>query len=224
VLAISLSPWRIALDIAAAIAMMMIGMSSLLAPMIVQGRLRETLDLLDIFKSSPLRGWQIALGQLLTPAVLALLFQWSGLLLIWICILVGGYAEYGRNALTWSGLFGVALLAPLLSALMMCIPFAWILWFPAWAQSLGTRGGGFEAAGQRMLFSLAYLVLTVVALAPALLLGALVAWLVGMGLGMAIGLAFGAVLAAAVLVVELGLVLRGLGWKIDRFDLSTELR
>jgi hypothetical protein len=224
VVVVAATPYRPLLGIGAGVALVSSAMSGFFAPMMAQRRLRETLDLLDIFKAGPLAGSQIALGQLLTPAALAAISQWIGLLLVALCVVAADYREFGTGALLWSGLASAALLGPLLSMVMICIPFAWVLWFPAWAESLGARGGGFEAAGQRMIFGVAYLVLAAVAMAPAALLGALAWWMLGSLLGAAAALFVGALFAAGVLVAELTLLVRTLGWKIDRFDLSTEMR
>jgi len=113
----------------------------------------------------------------------------------------------------------------LLCTLLMCIPFAWILWFPAWAAALGSRGGGFEAAGQRLMFGFVYLVVGAVSLLPALLLGGLVAWVCSvLGAPTALLLVIVAIVAAIVLVIELAAIVNVLGARIDRFDVSTELR
>ena len=223
---VSLTPWQRVLDLVGSIALTIFAMSAFFAPMFVQRRLRETLDSLDIYKAGPLNGTQIALGELLTPALLSALAQWFSLYVVLLCMSFGGFDGFGGGSSRNFMLMGAAaLVAPPLVALTICIPFAWVLWFPAWAGSLGSRGGGFEAAGQRMIFSLAYIVLALVALAPAALIGGLAWWLVYLlGAADAIAMLAGAVLAACVLLVELAGVLRVLGWRIDRFDLSSELR
>jgi hypothetical protein len=226
VFGVSLTPWQRVLDLVGSVALTVFAMSAIFAPMMVQRRLRETLDSLDIYKAGPLDGTQIALGELLTPALLSALGQWFALFVAVLCMSFGGFDGFGGGgARSWMLIGAAALVAPPLVALTICIPFAWVLWFPAWAGSLGTRGGGFEAAGQRMIFSLAYIVLALIALAPAALIGGLAGWLAYLlGAADAISLLAGALLAACVLLVELAGVLRVLGWRIDRFDLSSELR
>jgi len=225
VVGMAASPWAPVLRIVGVFALICFCVSVLLGAMIMQGCLNGLLELLDIYKASPLPGRQIALGQLLTPAALVALAQWYALFLMMLCVVASGNASLGNVTFTWAGAFGAALLGPLLCALLMCIPFAWILWFPAWAASLGSRGGGFEAAGQRMMFSFVYFIVAAVALLPALLLGGLVAWLCSLlGSPMALSLVIVAVVAAVVLVIELAAIVHVLGGRIDRFDVSTELR
>jgi hypothetical protein len=224
-LGIAASPWASVLKLVGAVALSICLGSVLFGTMLVQGRLRQVLELLDIYKASPLPGRQIALGQLLTPAALVAMAQWYLLVVVALCTVLSGKTDIGNFAFGWSALFGVALLGPLLCTLLMCFPFAWILWFPAWAVSLGTRGGGFEAAGQRMIFSFVYIFASAISLLPALLLGGLVAWACSLlGAPTALGLLIVAVVAAIVLVVELAAIVHVLGGRIDRFDVSTELR
>lgn len=225
VLAVAASPWSVLLRGGAAAAAVAYAVAVMGGAMMMQGRLRGVLELLDIYKAGPLTGRQVALGQLLTPAVMVAMAQWYALAVVVLCVLASGVADLGSLAFTWESAFAAALLGPLLCTLLMCIPFAWILWFPAWAAAIGTRGGGFEAAGQRMVFMLVYFVAAAVSLLPALLLGGLVAWtcrLLGAPAGMPVVIV--AVVAAAVMVVELGAIVGWLGQRIDRLDVSTELR
>jgi hypothetical protein len=219
------SPWASLLKMVAAIAAGTGILFVLFGAMLMQGRLRGILELLDIYKASPLSGRQIALGQLLTPMALATAGQWYSLFVVAACVLASGNVDLGNLSFSWAGALGAVLLGPLLCALLMCIPFAWILWFPAWAATLGTRGGGFEAAGQRMIFTFVYLFAAALALLPALALGALVAWLGHLlGVPASLSMLLAAVLAAAVLAVELGAIVHVLGARIERLDVSTELR
>jgi hypothetical protein len=118
----------------------------------------------------------------------------------------------------------LVLMSPPLAMLILCLPFGGILLFPAWANAISSRGGGFEVAGQRILFGLMFMVgLFCIALPAALAGGGL--WLLSTFLGLPdTGLVVGGLAATAVLVAELWLVLRSLGHRIDRFDVSQELR
>jgi hypothetical protein len=223
--ALAASPWAPVLGIVQTVAFTLFFASVMLGAMVMQGRLRDVLELLDIYKSGPLPGRQIALGQLLTPAALIAMWQWYTLFVMLVCVMASGSNSLGKVSFSWAGAFGAGLVGPLLSALLMCIPFAWILWFPAWAASIGSRGGGFEAAGQRMIFGLVYMLAAALALAPAALLGGLVAWMcVLLGAPGSLSMVAAAVVAALVLVVELAAIVHVLGGRIDRLDVSTELR
>ena len=225
VLAVAASPWARLLPVAAAVAATSAGMAVLLGAAFMQGRLRGLTEVLDIYKAAPLSGRQIALGQLLTPTALAAFAQWYAIFVAMACAQAAGKVSFWALGYGWAGAFGAALVGPLLCAVMMCIPFAWILWFPAWAAAIGSRGAGFEVAGQRLIFAFVYLFAIAVALLPALALGGLLAWVASLlGLPASATLLLVALVAAVVLLGELAAIVHLLGERIDRFDLSTELR
>lgn len=196
----------------------------LIGPMFVQRGLRDTVDQLDILKSSPLHGWQIALGQLLTPVLIITGVQWLLLLLAMLCF----RAEAGATLWTYGNVFsagvGLLLMAPPLCALMLCVPFAGLLYFPAWTATIGARNGGFEVMGQRMIFMGAYIGTLLVALLPAALVGGLCFLLLNWSLGLAVALLGSSVVAAVVISGELAGAVYWLGRRIDAFDVSLESR
>jgi ABC-2 type transport system permease protein len=194
----------------------------LMGPLVAQRSLRETLDTLDIYKAAPMRGAQVAFGQLLAPVVLIAGTQWVLLLVAMLAGLAEGHAPWDFSAEGVAVVFGVLLLTPPLSMLMLCLPFAGVLWLPAWASAFSARGGGFEVAGQRMIFGVVFMLAVALALLPAGLVGG-GAWLLGNLVDWPVaGLVLGDVLAAAIVAVEAAIALRLLGGRIDRFDLSLE--
>ena len=220
-------PDRKALLVIPAIGAAMVGAwVFLLGPMMMQRGLRRTIEQLDILKASPLRGWQIALGELLTPVVVMTFAQWL-LLVTLVVSLLGLHSSNAQltvaNVVT--GAIGIALVAAPLCGVMLCVPFAGLLYFPAWtAASSGSGGKGIEVMGQRMIFLGGYLVTLALALIPAILLGGLVFLIVQMLAGMPIALLLAALIAGAVLAAELAVMVRWLGQRIDGFDVSQELR
>ena len=147
----------------------------------------------------------------------------------WWLLLFGAQAiAAGHSALTTmqivAAAVALALVAPPLSALMLCVPFAGMLLFPAWIVAPGSSGRGIEVMGQRMVFMLGYLFTVLLAAIPAALLGG-IGFLLGQWLGgMAVAMLAAALGACAVFAFELACALRLLGRRIDRFDLSQELR
>ena len=196
----------------------------LLGPMFFRRGLHLMLTRLDVVKTYPLRGWQIVLGEMLTPIALLTIFEW----LLLILTTLGVHAMFRKIAaipyLPGAGAVSVGLLVPPLGGLMFAIPFAAMLYFPAWMGTGGQRGGGIEAMGQRLIFFAGYGVVLIAALLPAALVGAvpfvLVQWLAG-NLPVAV-LAAGAT-ASAVLVGEFAFVIWWLGHRYEQFDLSVEL-
>ncbi|WP_133500901.1 putative ABC exporter domain-containing protein [Cognatilysobacter terrigena] len=195
------------------------GWSAMVGPMFVQGSLRTTLDQLDVLRATPLRGWQIALGQLLAPIAMLVPVQWLMLLT----------AERAFSNVAWltPGLvaaFAIAaiVLAPAVCAVMLCVPFAGLLVFPGW--NPGGRGGGVEVMGQRMIFGGVYLITLAISLVPATIVGGALLWGVKLVAGWPPAIAVAAIAGAAVLGGEAMLMVRWLGGRIERFDVSTELR
>jgi hypothetical protein len=216
------TPWRIAVEMSGGVAMTFAAFMPLMGPMVAQRSLRDTLDRLDILKAMPLPGWQVALGQLLAPVALITAVQWLLLLVAGMAIVATNHVPSG--SLSWAGTFALVLLSPPLAMLILCVPFAGLLWFPAWAGAISARGGGFEVAGQRLVYGFMFMLVLFCALLPAGLVGGGI-WLLGGMAGFPLaGMLLGSVAATAVVAAETKLVLRGLGHRIERIDLSSEAR
>ncbi|MBS0212855.1 MAG: hypothetical protein JSR26_06730 [Proteobacteria bacterium] len=196
----------------------------MLGPMLFIARLRGSLQTLDILKSAPLPGWQIALGEVLAPWAVMSAVTWL-LLLVGAQVALHGvdHAPLAPN-LMLEVAAGVAVLAPLLCGLMLCLPFAGMLYFPAWSGS-GTAGGrGLEVMGQRLILMGGYMVAMVLALLPVALLGGLI-WLLGERFASPqVGALLAGLCGAGVLMFELVLAFDLLGRRIDGFDVAQELR
>ncbi|TZF89201.1 putative ABC exporter domain-containing protein [Cognatilysobacter lacus] len=198
------------------------GWSAIAGPMLVHRGLRETLDRLDVLRAMPLRGWQIALGQLLTPVAMLVPAQW-------LLLLAGGLAFSGTTGIAWftpgllgAGAIAALVLAPTICMLMLCVPFGGVLMFPGWSGS--GRGGGFDVMGQRLIFGGVYLLALAVSLVPATLVAALLFFVLRNVGGLPVAVTAAALACAAVLGVEVAMLVRWLGGRIERFDVSTELR
>jgi hypothetical protein len=187
-------------------------------PMFVQRSLQRVLPYMDVLKGTPLPGWQVALGELLSPILVLSLVEWWLLAVVSLAALAGGMLAIPAASVV-AGAIGIALLVAPLCGLVLCLPFAGVLVFPAW-----TRGGGrgVEVMGQRMIFFGAYMLVLAVTLLPALLVGGLVFGAVYWAAGLTVALLPAAVATAAVLALELMIVVRWLGRRIERFDLSQE--
>ena len=196
----------------------------ILGPQIARQDLRADLSNADILKTYPLRGWQIVLGELLTP--LAILSA-----LIWMCLLAeflllpAGQLKWLTPSLRGGAALGLAVLAPPFVAIQLLVPNAAAVFFPAWVQAVRNRAErGIEVMGQRLIFISGQWVITAAAALPAAVVAAAVffvaQWLVGFGAA--------AVLAVAavftVFTVEAWLGVRWLGSHFEHFDVSAELQ
>lgn len=199
-------------------------MLAFIAPMFLQRTIQQTLQQIDIIKSRPVAGWQVVAGQLLTPTLLLVLTE---VLLVGGALIAAGLFK-GKIVLglgmAVAGVGAVVLILPSLCGLMMMIPYAGVLFFPAWFQhSAGAPAQGIEVMGQRMIFALGYVFTLLVALVPAGGVAAVGFILVNWLAGKLAALAVAAVVAAVILAVELGAAIWLLGERLERFDLSQEL-
>ena len=203
------------------IAAVLMGWSLLLGPQFLRQDFRQDLPLADILKTYPLRGWQLALGELLGPAAILTGIQWFLLILV-----VGLFSQPAVSRLGWScwlGMgFGAAIIIPMVNLITLLIPNAATVLFPAWFQA--TKGGpqGIEVMGQRLIFMVGQLLVFIVTLIPAVALFAGVFFLVKWLVGMAAAIPLGSVAAALVLGAEAAAGVALLGWLFERFDVSGE--
>jgi hypothetical protein len=196
----------------------------LAGPMFMQRNLQRLFEHLDVLKTYPLPGKQLVLGELTTPIVVITAAQW-------LLLLIGGISLWSLiSAVRLSHedflvmLVSMAILSPVLSGLMLCVPFTGMLLFPAWLIGRpGENRGGIEMMGQRLVFFAGYCLVLFVALLPAMLLSALAfIALHAFGTANTMALAGAAATAFAVLFVEWQLVVIGLGRRLDRLDISLE--
>jgi ABC-2 type transport system permease protein len=206
------------------------GYTLIVGPQFARQDLRSDLGHIDILKVYPLRGWQIVLGEILAPTAILTGILWLALLVVALTLPATG------RQLTWltppvrigAGL-GLAAIMPALVSLQLLVPNAAVLFFPGWFQTTRSRGGGPEVVGQRMIFFFAQTLTMVLALIPALLIGA-VPFAIAASTGfqsppVLLGcIALAGVLMSAVLLAEVAAGLRLLGARFERLDLSAELR
>ncbi|MGO8929438.1 MAG: putative ABC exporter domain-containing protein [Limisphaerales bacterium] len=212
------SRWRTALGMLSG---MMIIWSVLVGPQLLRQDFRQDLPLADLLKTYPLRSWQLALGELLAPVSALTCIQWILLMVMLGLFWQSGGAGLGRPE--WLGLgFGAALLLPMLNLIILQIPNAAALAFPAWFQSAKGAAQGIEATGQRLIFMIGQLLVLLVALVPAAALFAGVLFLGKMMLATAIAIPLASIAAALVLAAEAAFGVMLLGWLFDRFDVSAE--
>ena len=206
----------------AMIAAVLMFWSLIIGPQFCRQDFRQDLPLADMLKAYPLRGWQLALGELLAPAVVLTGIQW------FLLILVFRPVRATRLPRAWAGPAGWAWVSvrrsslPMLNLITLQIPNAATLLFPAWFQAAKGGGQGIEVTGQRLIFMVGQLLVFIVALVPAAALFAGVFFLVKRLLGTATAIPLASVVAAIVLAVEAAAGVMLLGWLFERFDVAAE--
>ena len=205
--------------IAAIIVATVLCYSLLLGPQILRLDFRRDLPLADLLKTFPLRGWQIALGELLAPVTVLAAFQWFLLLLGSILAV---FLPGGRTALWLTIAVSAAIALPVLDVLLLLIPNAAVLLFPSWIQAGKDSPRGIEATGQRLVFAVGQLLVLLLALVPVTLAFAAVYFPLKMALGPVVPVLFGALTAAGVLAAEAGVGVLLLGKMFERFNVTEE--
>ncbi len=199
------------------------GVTLLFGPQISRQDLRSDLANADILKTYPLAGWQVLLGETLTPVYIL-----TGI--VWLSLLATSFAAqlpevaWSTTTIRVTLAAALALCTPALVAVLLLVPNAAALVFPAWFQTASSRSGGIDMMGQRLIFVFGQVLVMLLALLPAALaaiaLFIIMNWLVGSIAGIAAG-------AIAVVLMLGGEAWCGLWWlgnRFEKFDLSAELR
>ena len=192
-----------------------------MGPQFVRQDFRHDLPMADVLKTYPLRGWQMALGELLAPAVILTGFQWL-LLIVGVGLLSKWELENFPMDLRLAIALGVAMLAPGLNLVSLLIPNASVLMFPGWFQSGKEGPQGIEAMGQRIVFTFGSMIAFAAAIvAPAILFGAIY-FLAQFVIGPVWPMPLASLGAAVVLLAEAGFGVWWLGRMFDKFDIAAE--
>jgi hypothetical protein len=206
-------------SLAAILVAIALSYSLLLGPQLLRLDFRHDLPRADILKTFPLRGWQIALGEILAPVAVLVAFQWL-LLLVGTGLLI--YLPGKQTALFLAIAAGAAVLLPVLDVLLLLIPNAAVLLFPSWIQTGKDSARGVEATGQRLIFALGQMLVLSLALLPAAAAFAGVFFLLQLALGLTVAVPFAALAAAVIVAVEAGFGVMLLGKLFERFDVTEE--
>jgi hypothetical protein len=201
---------------------LMIGIWALLiGPQIVRQDFRQDLPNADLLKLYPLRGWQLALGEILAPALILTGVQW--LLLLVAAALVGPLAsgKISGELIVALGV-SIAVVLPALNLISLLIPNAAVLLFPSWFQAGKEGPQGIEATGQRLIFALGQFLAFILALIPAAAVFAGCFFLIKFLAGDTLAVLTAGVAATLVLALEGSLGVMLLGWLFERFDVSAE--
>ncbi|HVS51695.1 MAG TPA: putative ABC exporter domain-containing protein [Opitutaceae bacterium] len=195
-----------------------------IGPQLARQDIRSDLVNADILKTYPLPGWQIVLGELLTPVAILTGVLWLALLTVVLAFhpTQPGFAWLTPQIRLATGLW-LAPIVPALVALQLLVPNAAAILFPAWFQASRTRGGP-EVAGQRMIFFFAQLLTMVLALLPAVALAGVLIFILQWFAGAAFAVSVGGLAALVILVGEVWCGIWLLGERFEKFDLSAELR
>jgi len=217
----ALQPVRFMMFVAAAI---LCGIVVLFGPLIARQDLRSDLPNADILKTYPLRGWQVVLGELLTPVLIITATSWLTLLTL-AFTLPSAYAEWLTLPQRVAAAVALGLLVPPFCALQVLVSNAFTVLFPAWVQSVSNPGEhGLDVLGQRIVFMVGQLLIVVLALLPASIGTAVVFFVANWLTGPLVATVLAVATVFTVLATEAWLGIKWLGQRFEAFDLSDELR
>jgi hypothetical protein len=194
-----------------------------LGPQIARQDLRNDLSNTDMLKTYPLHGWQVIVGELLTPAAIVTVLVWLTLLVAALTLRSERWVWLTpqlRIGVTAS----IALIVPFLCTLQLLVLNTAAILFPAWLQSARQTGGGIDVMGQRLLFLAGNLLVVVVALLPATVVASLLFFVARWIVGDVAAAALGVIAILLILGTEAWLGIQWLGKRFEQFDLSAELR
>jgi len=197
----------------------------LLGPQLARQDLRSDLVHADILKTYPLAGWQIILGEILTPIAILTGLLWLNLLAQVLALApMADTISWLTPGFRFTASLCIGAMIPVLCALQLLIPNAAALLFPAWFQSTRQRSGGIDMIGQRLIFVFGQLLVILLSLFPAILGAALVIFASQWLIGTCAAVILGTLVALTILGAEIACGLWWLGERFDKFDLATELR
>lgn len=196
--------------------------SLFLGPQVLRLDLRQDLPLADVLKMYPLRGWEIVLGELLAPTAILAGVQWVLLLVSGVLLWNAPGSHLSRPEIVGIGT-GAALIVPVLNLIVLQIPNAAVLLFPAWLQTGKDRSQGIEVTGQRIIAVLAQLLVFIATLVPAALGFGAAYFTTQLFLGRFVAIIPASLAATGILAAEAALGIVLLGKLFERFDVSSEL-
>ena len=185
-------------------------------------QLRQGIATMDLLKTYPIPGWQIALGELAGPVLLGSLMQWCslGIGLMLLSIAPPLHPHLGTITAIAGG---IALLLPIFNLSTAILPCAGALLYPGWFRPQESTGPGIENTGMKLILGIAQLLAVVVAMIPVVFFGAVAFFAVAKFTTATEwpALAAGGT-ALLILAMETGLGIAWLGSLYDEFDVSSE--
>jgi ABC-2 type transport system permease protein len=186
-------------------------------------QLRQGIAAMDLLKTYPIPGWQIALGELVGPVSLGTLMQWAALGIGILLLRVSGPGFAGAPEVVFYIVGGMALFLPVFNLSSAILPCAGALLFPGWFRPQESTNPGIEGTGVRLILGIGQLLAIVAAMIPVAFFGAVAWFAAGKFTPLVEWRAFAAGgTAILMLAMEAGLGVAWLGSLYDDFDVSAE--
>lgn len=182
-------------------------------------QLRQGMASMDLLKTYPIPGWQLALGEIIAPVLLGTFLQWAALTIgavLLLTLMPGGTVPIILIAT------GLAVLLPAFNISTAIFPCASALLFPGWFKPQDGTGQGLEGTGLRLLVGIVQLLAMLLMLLPVAFFGACGWFVAGKWTASFLIQAISAGgLASLILALEAGLGVAWLGSLYDSYDTSS---
>ena len=186
-------------------------------------QLRQGMAAMDLLKTYPIPGWQLALGELLGPLVLGTLLQWASLGIGAVLAASLLAKIHGAQLIITLSACALGVVLPALNVSMSILPSAAALYFPGWFRPQEAAAPGIENTGLRLIVGISQFLAIAAALLPALFFAGCAWFAVGKWAPVFQWQAISAVgTAAIVLALEVALGIAWLGDLYDQYDGSSE--
>lgn len=203
-----------------AVAGMALVLLTMMGSQIFRNDFRQDFNSIDWLRQFPLPGWQIALGELLAPALMLTVIQWLLVLFLLALSVTTDLRTPWDMAQRVSLAACIALLAPAYNLVTLLVPNLATVVFPAWFQSGREGPGGLEVMGQRLLFTFGTLLAVVISLVPAGVAFGVVWFVLQLVVSPWLAAPFGSLAGALVLLAEASLGIAWLGRLFDKIDIT----
>jgi ABC-2 type transport system permease protein len=195
---------------------------TLLGPVVLRNDLRMDLLHLNMIKAYPIPGWRVVLGELLAPAGLLAAAEWF-LVLIAAATLTGLGRSPWVPAQRFAFSLGAMLLFPCLSTIALLVQNGAALAVPGWVHLGRSQQRGIEAMGQRLITTVATVVVLAVAVIPAGAVFAAAYYPARWVLGAYAAIPLAAAVSCCALLFEAAAGIFLLGRMFDALDPSAEM-
>lgn len=194
--------------------LVMVGLLVVLGSRVLQNDLRQDTEHLATLKTLPLAGHRLVAAEVASAALPIVVLQLVLVVVAYFATLDDPMMSIplGTRTLAFS-LAPIVLVA--VNATTVTIQNGAALLFPGWVRATPIVGGGIEAMGQGILATGVLLLTFVIALLPALLVGAVAGWMLS---GVPNGWVVAVLVSAVVLLGETWWAIHGLGRRFERME------
>jgi hypothetical protein len=210
--------WDALPAVVGSVAAALTGFLTLMGPVVFRSDFRSDLPYLDTLKTYPISGWEVAFGEISSPAAQLAAMEWVTLAITAIFLPAPQGASWNWTDRAFAAV-GAALLLPIISFIGLLAQNAAALLLPGWMHLGRESQRGVEAMGQRLIATAgALLVVTVAGMPAAGIFG--IVFIAGYGfIGNAV-IPLASVAAAAFLVAESWAGILWVGRLFDGLDPS----